>query len=184
MFPSKHSIAGFGIYVFASLHFAYSTGERVGFVQKISKKGWLCKTDEGELSMVNMAGQQAEMFDFTVRNDAIVQKIEAFNGHRVTLRVEIVQAPPEEDQQSLPYMEAHKVDPSTGEDEMSVANASLAPAMMGFVVMVLYTLIDGAALLSAWPVRCLVMTAMPSMVWCSTESTRQAIFGALAGTAP
>ncbi len=47
------------------------------------------------------------------------------------MRVEIVQAPPEEDQQSLPYMEAHKVDPSTGEDEMSFANASLAPAMMG-----------------------------------------------------
>jgi preprotein translocase subunit SecA len=47
------------------------------------------------------------------------------------MRVEIVQAPSEEDQQSLPYMEAHKVDPSTGEDEMSFANASLAPAMMG-----------------------------------------------------
>jgi preprotein translocase subunit SecA len=47
------------------------------------------------------------------------------------MRVEIVQAPPEEDQQSLPYMEAHKVDPSTGDDEMSFASASLAPAVMG-----------------------------------------------------
>jgi preprotein translocase subunit SecA len=47
------------------------------------------------------------------------------------MRVEIVQAPPEDEQQNLPYMEAHKVDPATGEDEMSFANASLAPAMAG-----------------------------------------------------
>src|SRR3954464_6384594 len=47
------------------------------------------------------------------------------------MRVEIVQAPGEEDQQNLPYMEAHKVDPSTGDDEMSFASASLAPAMIG-----------------------------------------------------
>jgi len=47
------------------------------------------------------------------------------------MRVEIVQAPPEDEQQNLPYMEAHKVDPSTGEDELSFASASLAPAMTG-----------------------------------------------------
>ena len=47
------------------------------------------------------------------------------------MRVEIVQSPPEDEQQNLPYMEAHKVDPITGEDEMSFANASLAPAMAG-----------------------------------------------------
>ena len=47
------------------------------------------------------------------------------------MRVEIRAAPPPEEPASLPYMEAHKVDPSTGEDEMSFANASLAPAMMG-----------------------------------------------------
>jgi preprotein translocase subunit SecA len=41
------------------------------------------------------------------------------------MRVEIVQAPPEQQQQQpeLPYMEAHKVDPSTGEDEMALAMA-------------------------------------------------------------
>src|SRR5579871_3502339 len=82
------AVIGFGIYVFATLNFAYSRGERVGFVQKISKKGWLCKTDEGELSMVNMAGQQAEKFEFTVRDDAVMKKIEDLNGHRVTLTYE------------------------------------------------------------------------------------------------
>jgi hypothetical protein len=82
------AVAGFGLYTYGSLAFSYSTGERVGFVQKISKRGWLCKTNEGELAMVNMAGQQAEKFYFTVRDDALVQKIEAFAGHRVSLRYE------------------------------------------------------------------------------------------------
>jgi len=46
------------------------------------------------------------------------------------MRVEIVQQPPE-DEQNLPYMEAHKVDPTTGEDEFSYADATLAPALVG-----------------------------------------------------
>jgi preprotein translocase subunit SecA len=42
------------------------------------------------------------------------------------MRVEIV--PPEDQQPALPAMEAHKLDPNTGEDEMAFANASLVPA--------------------------------------------------------
>jgi preprotein translocase subunit SecA len=47
------------------------------------------------------------------------------------MRVEVMQAPPEDQQQQLPYMEAHKIDPFTGEDEMSYADATLSPAMAG-----------------------------------------------------
>jgi len=47
------------------------------------------------------------------------------------MRVEVVQAPPEDQQQQLPYMEAHKIDPFTGEDEMALADATLSPAMAG-----------------------------------------------------
>src|SRR5258705_6482096 len=47
------------------------------------------------------------------------------------MRLEIVQGPPADQQQNLPYMEAHKVDPSTGEDEMAYADAPLAPAFAG-----------------------------------------------------
>jgi preprotein translocase subunit SecA len=47
------------------------------------------------------------------------------------LRVEVVQAPPEEQQSQLPYMEAHKIDPFTGEDEMALADVTLSPAMAG-----------------------------------------------------
>jgi hypothetical protein len=81
-------VVGSALYTWATLAFSYSTGERVGFVQKISKKGWVCKTTEGELAMVNMAGQQAEKFFFTVRDDAVAQKIESFAGHRVSLKYE------------------------------------------------------------------------------------------------
>jgi hypothetical protein len=81
-------LIGMALYTFTSLHFTYSQGERVGFVQKLSKKGWVCKTNEGELAMVNVSGQQAEMFYFTVRDDGLVTKIESFAGHRVALQYE------------------------------------------------------------------------------------------------
>jgi preprotein translocase subunit SecA len=43
------------------------------------------------------------------------------------MRIEIVQGPPPEEQApSLPYMEAHKVDPSTGEDELALAEPAFA----------------------------------------------------------
>jgi hypothetical protein len=82
------AVVGSFLYTEATLHYSYSTGERVGFVQKISKKGWLCKTNEGELAMVNVVGQQAEIFNFTVPDEAVVTQIEAFAGHRVMLAYE------------------------------------------------------------------------------------------------
>jgi hypothetical protein len=81
-------VVGSSLYTLFALKFSYSTGERVGFVQKLSKRGWVCKTNEGELAMVNMAGQQAQMFLFTVPDDAVVKQIEAFAGHRVELEYE------------------------------------------------------------------------------------------------
>ena len=81
-------VVGVVAYTLVSLNFSYGKGERVGFVQKISKKGWVCKTNEGELAMVNMAGQPAEKFYFTVPDDALAQKIESFAGHRVALQYE------------------------------------------------------------------------------------------------
>jgi hypothetical protein len=82
------AIIGPVLYTTATLEFAYSKGERVGFVQKLSKKGWVCKTNEGELAMVNMAGQQAEIFLFTVPDDKLSKEIESYSGHRVELSYE------------------------------------------------------------------------------------------------
>ena len=81
-------VVGSTLYSLFTINYSYSKGERVGFVQKLSKRGWICKTNEGDLAMVNMAGQQAQMFSFTVPDDKISQQIESFAGHRVELQYE------------------------------------------------------------------------------------------------
>jgi hypothetical protein len=68
--------------------YSYSSGERVGYVQKFSKKGWLCKTWEGELAQVNMPGSLAQIFPFTVRSDSIAAAINAAEGRRVAIKYE------------------------------------------------------------------------------------------------
>jgi hypothetical protein len=78
----------FALYIFVALNWSYSTGERAGFLQKVSNKGWICKTWEGELSLVAMPGAAPEKFLFTVRDEAIAQKISAAAGKRVTLNYE------------------------------------------------------------------------------------------------
>jgi len=67
------------------LNWNYSTGERAGWVQKFSNKGWLCKTWEGELALVSLPGTTVEKFIFTVRDDAVAEKVSKAMGHRVSL---------------------------------------------------------------------------------------------------
>lgn len=78
----------FAAYTWLALTWSYSTGERVGYVQKLSKKGWLCKTWEGEMALVSMPGTVAEKFYFTVRDAAVVAQINASVGSRVALDYE------------------------------------------------------------------------------------------------
>ena len=78
----------FALYVFLALQWSYSTGERAGFLQKVSYKGWICKTWEGELSLVALPGAAPEKFLFTVRDDAVAQKVNAATGKRVSLQYE------------------------------------------------------------------------------------------------
>lgn len=73
------------LYVWAALNFSYSTGQRTGYVQKLSRKGWLCKTWEGELAMTPVPGSQPQMFDFTVRSDSLARALEAAAGKQVSL---------------------------------------------------------------------------------------------------
>ena len=75
----------FALYTWASLTWVYSSGERAGYVQKLSEKGWVCKTYEGELVLVSMPGTQAEKFFFTVRSKVIAKKINETIGKRVRL---------------------------------------------------------------------------------------------------
>lgn len=76
---------GAALYTWATLTWSYSDGERAGFVQKISKKGWLCKTWEGEMLLTSMPGAIPEKFEFTVRDENIAREITKNIGTRMTL---------------------------------------------------------------------------------------------------
>jgi len=78
----------FAGWAWMTLNYAYSKGERAGYAQKLSQRGWLCKTWEGELAMVNLPGAMPEIFRFSVRNDSIAQYLEKNLGKRVSLSYE------------------------------------------------------------------------------------------------
>lgn len=81
-------IALFSLYTWASLNWVYSFGERAGYVQKFSLKGYICKTWEGEIVLVSMPGTQAEKFTFTVKDDRIAKKLNDSMGQRIKLMYE------------------------------------------------------------------------------------------------
>jgi hypothetical protein len=78
----------FAAYTWFVLNWSYSEGERAGYVQKLSKKGWICKTWEGELALVTMPGTVGEKFFFSVPDDAVAHKINESLGKRVTVTYE------------------------------------------------------------------------------------------------
>jgi hypothetical protein len=78
----------FILYTWFALTWSYSTGERAGYVQKLSKKGFVAKTWEGELAMVSMPGTLPEIFAFTVREDSVAERINSSLGRRVKLTYE------------------------------------------------------------------------------------------------
>lgn len=81
-------VTGFGLYTWGALTFVYSHGERVGYVQKLSKKGWICPTWEGEMAMFNYPGTNSQIFDFTIRSDSIARFIEANATKHMTITYE------------------------------------------------------------------------------------------------
>ena len=75
-------------YVHLALRWSYSEGERAGYVQKFSRKGWVCKTWEGELAMASIPGSMPELFRFTVRDAAVAARINETMGQRVSISYE------------------------------------------------------------------------------------------------
>jgi len=103
-------VAGFVLfagYTSIVLNWSYSKGERVGYVQKFSAKGWLFKTWEGELQMLPIPGALPEKFLFSVRDKALINKINSSMGKKVSL-----------------FYEQHKGIPTTffGESEYFAVN--------------------------------------------------------------
>jgi hypothetical protein len=78
----------FTIWAGVALSYSYSSGERVGYVQKLSRKGWLCKTWEGELQLSNIPGSAPILFQFSIRSDSLARAIEALAGRQVSLHYE------------------------------------------------------------------------------------------------
>lgn len=73
------------LWTWVALGYSYSRGERAGYVQKLSKKGWLCKTWEGELAMSAIPGAMPQLFLFTVKNDSVAALLEKNLGKRVSV---------------------------------------------------------------------------------------------------
>lgn len=75
----------FTIWTSIALSYSYSTAESAGFLQKFSKRGWLCKTWEGELQLVSLPGTAPERFDFTARSDSVAAQLDKLAGQRVVV---------------------------------------------------------------------------------------------------
>jgi lysophospholipid acyltransferase (LPLAT)-like uncharacterized protein len=79
------ALLGLAAFTYLTLHWSYAEGERAGYVQKLSRRGFICKTWEGEMAMVTMPGTVAEKFLFTVPNEAVAAKVNAAVGKRMAL---------------------------------------------------------------------------------------------------
>jgi hypothetical protein len=81
-------LIGMSLWVLAAFAYTYSEGTRTGYVQKLSRKGWICKTWEGELAMTTVPGTAPQIFHFSVRNDSVAKEIEKIEGSQVQLSYE------------------------------------------------------------------------------------------------
>jgi hypothetical protein len=79
------TILGMALYTFTTLSWSYSDGDRSGILQKFSRKGWICKTYEGELALSFTPGLAPVMWNFSVRDEAVATKIKEAEGKRVVL---------------------------------------------------------------------------------------------------
>jgi len=75
----------FTLYVGAAQKWSYSDGERAGALQKFSRRGWICKTYEGELAMSVVPGVAPTIWSFTVRDESVVPQLSAALGRRAVL---------------------------------------------------------------------------------------------------
>ena len=78
-------VAALALYTVFVLHWSYSEGQRAGILQKFSRKGWVCKTWEGELAMSIVPGVTPTIWDFSVRDAGVARRMDAAVGRRVTL---------------------------------------------------------------------------------------------------
>jgi len=78
-------VGGAILWTWLTLAWAYSDGERAGVLQKFSRKGWICKTQEGELAQYVVAGVSPQIWQFSVRDPAVAAQLNKAVGERVQL---------------------------------------------------------------------------------------------------
>jgi hypothetical protein len=76
-------IAIIGLWAAFSLSWAYSEGDRAGVLQKFSKKGWLCKTYEGELALYIVGGVAPQIWHFSTRDDDLAKQLSGAVGKNI-----------------------------------------------------------------------------------------------------
>ena len=79
------TIVGMVLYTFMTLSWSYSDGDRSGVLQKFSRKGWICKTYEGELALSFTPGLAPTLWNFSVRDEAVANKVKEAEGKRVVV---------------------------------------------------------------------------------------------------
>jgi hypothetical protein len=75
----------FSLYLGLAFAWSYSDGQRAGVLQKFSRKGWICKSYEGELAMSIVPGVAPTIWEFSVRDAAVVSRLKSAIGDRVAL---------------------------------------------------------------------------------------------------
>jgi hypothetical protein len=73
------------LYTAFLLWWSYSEGERAGVLQKFSKRGWVCKTYEGELAMYVVGGVAPQIWNFSARDEAVIEQLREAVGKQVRI---------------------------------------------------------------------------------------------------
>jgi hypothetical protein len=76
---------GAGLWTWLTLAWAYADGERAGVLQKFTRRGWVCKTQEGDLAQYVVAGISPQIWKFSVRDPAVGAQLDKLVGERVQL---------------------------------------------------------------------------------------------------
>jgi hypothetical protein len=79
-------VLGIAAWTAFSLSWAYSEGDRAGVLQKFSKKGWLCKTYEGELALYIVGGVAPQIWSFSTRDEELAKRLSGAVGKNIQLQ--------------------------------------------------------------------------------------------------
>jgi hypothetical protein len=84
-------IAAGALWTWMMIYFSYADGERAGVLQKFVRRGWVCKTYEGEIAYYYGGGNYMvpsttpQLWDFSVRDPKVAAELTKVVGHRVRL---------------------------------------------------------------------------------------------------